>query len=82
LLSITAIVVFCAYVVISSSLDFFRGEASKVVSQLDNAPQLRSAVESALHFVTSFTWMTFALLVVALFVSLATLWLEDLASRA
>jgi hypothetical protein len=41
-------VVLVAYCIISSSLAFFQSEASKVVGQLDDAPRLRVAVESAL----------------------------------
>jgi amino acid transporter len=81
LLSVIAVVVVGAYLVISSTLSFFQGEASKVVGQLDSAPQLRSVLESALQFASSFVWTAFVLLVVALFVSLAVLWLEGLATR-
>ena len=81
LLAVATAVVLGAYLATSSSLAFFNEKASEVASQLDSAPQLRSVVEQALRFCSSFTWMTFALLVVALFVSLATLWLKDLASR-
>jgi len=81
LLLLIAVVVLVAYCVISSSLAFFQSEASKVVGQLDNAPQLRSAVESTLHFASSFMWMVFVLLLLALAVSLIVLWVEDLASR-
>jgi len=70
-------VILGAYCIISSCLAFFQGEASKVASRLDSAPQLRSAVESTLHFASSFIWTTFALLLLALAVSLIVLWIES-----
>ena len=81
LLSVIVVVVLAAYCIISSSLAFFQSEASRVASQLDDAPQLRSVVELTVRFASSFVWTVFALLVVALFVSLAVLWLEDVATR-
>jgi flagellar basal body-associated protein FliL len=81
LIAICLVIVLGAYFVMSSSLSFFESEASKVASKPEGAPQLRSAVEQALQFTTSFTWTVFALLAVALVVSLAALWLESLASR-
>jgi hypothetical protein len=81
LLTTCLAVVLVAHCVISSSLAFFQSEASKVVGQLGDAPQLRSVAEGALRFASSFVWTAFVLLVVALFVSLAVLWLEGLASR-
>jgi hypothetical protein len=81
LLSVIAVVVVGAYCIISSSLTFFQGEASKVVGQLGDAPQLRSAVEGALRFATSFIWMVFMLLILTLGVCLVVLWLESLATR-
>jgi hypothetical protein len=81
LLSICFVVVVGAYLVVSSSLAFFNEEASRLGEKLDNAPQLRSIVEQTVRFASSFVWTVFALLVVALFVSLVVLWLESLASR-
>jgi hypothetical protein len=81
LLSICFVVVLGACVTIFSSLSFFNEEASKVAGQLGDAPQLRSAVESALRFCSSFIWTIFALLILTLGVCLAVLWLEDLATR-
>jgi hypothetical protein len=81
LLSVIAVVVVGAHLIISSSMAFFQSEASEVASQLGDAPQLRSVVEQTVRFASSFVWTAFALLVVALFVSLAVLWLESLASR-
>jgi ABC-type Na+ efflux pump permease subunit len=81
LLSIVAVVVVGAFLAISSTLSFFNEEASKVASQLDNAPQLRSVVEQTLRFCSSFVWTIFALLLVALGISLLVLRVEDLASR-
>jgi energy-coupling factor transporter transmembrane protein EcfT len=81
LLSICFVVVVGAYCIISSSLTFFQGEASKVVGQLGDAPQLRSAVEDALRFATSFIWMVFMLLILTLMTSLLILLLESLIVR-
>lgn len=81
LISICLVIVSGAYFVMSSSLSFFASEASKVAGQLRDAPQLRNAVESAVQFTTSFVWIAFALLLLALAISLAVLWLESLASR-
>jgi hypothetical protein len=81
LLAVATAVVLGAYCIISSSLAFFQGEASKVVGQLGDAPQLRSAVESALRFCSSFIWTVFMLLILTLGVCLVVLWLESLATR-
>jgi hypothetical protein len=81
LLATCLTVVLGAYVVVSSSLNFFESEVSKLAPKLDNAPQLRSVVEDALQFTTSFVWMTFGLLLLALAVSLIVLFIESLASR-
>ena len=81
LLAACLTVVLVAYCIISSTLSFFRGEASKVVGQLGDAPQLRVAVESALRFCSSFVWTAFALLLLALTTSLLVLFIEDVASR-
>lgn len=81
LLAITTAVILVAYVVISSSLGFFESEVSKLAPKLDSAPQLRSVVEDAVRFCSSFVWITFLLLLLALGVCLVVLWLEDLACR-
>ena len=81
LLATCLTVVLVAYCIVSSTLSFFQGEASEVASQLGDAPQLRSAVESALRFASSFVWTAFALLLLALTTSLAVLFIEDVASR-
>jgi len=81
LLALCFTVVLGAYLIISSCLSFFQGEASKAVGQLDNAPQLRSVVEQALRFCSSFVWTVFAMLLLALGVSLVALWVESSASR-
>jgi hypothetical protein len=81
LLATCFVVVLAAYYAISSSLAFFQSEASKVASQLGNAPQLRNVVEGALQFTTSFIWTVFMLLALTLVASLLILWLESLVVR-
>jgi hypothetical protein len=81
LLSVIAVVVVGAYLVVSSSVAFFNEEASKVASQLGNAPQLRSVVEQVVRFCSSFIWTVFVLLILTLVASLLILWLESLVVR-
>jgi Ca2+/Na+ antiporter len=81
LLVVCFVVALAAYVVVSSSLSFFESEASKLAPKLDSAPQLRSIMESTLRFCSSFVWTVFALLLLALAISLLVLWIESLASR-
>jgi pantoate kinase len=81
LLSVIIAVAVTTYLVISSSMAFFEAEASKVASQLDNAPQLRSIMEQTARFASSFVLMVFGLLLLALAISSVVLWLEDVACR-
>jgi hypothetical protein len=80
LLLVVLVVVVGAYFVISSSLALFEQWTSTALHGVKE-PSLMNLAWSTLGFVESFVWIVFALLVLALVVSLGVLYLEDLVSR-
>jgi amino acid transporter len=80
LLSVVLVVVVGAYLVISSSLALFEQWTSSALQEVKE-PSLTGLAWSTLGFVESFVWIVFALLLIALIISLGILYLEDLASR-